>query len=94
MGVSFRFRHKEFNQLVKRVGIGYERMARDILRRYDVVITSMTLRLYCGAEKRKVNTPHIDKLAILSRYFTEKLNEPVKIDDFFELDDTPHKRYE
>ena len=94
MGIQINLKKEKFQELVAKTGLSFSKIEREILRRYDVEISAMTLRIYCGRTKHKTYSPHIEKLAILATYFSETLNTKVEINDFFELEFTPHKRYE
>lgn len=85
MSVQFQFDNKKFLSLVKRTGLNYSEIERDLLKRYDVLITSVTIQIYSGLSSQKIRSPQVDKLAVLAQYFTDVLGDQVRVDDFYDL---------
>lgn len=93
MAISVKLKKDTFLKLVKDTGLTLSQIEREILRWYDVEISAMTLRIYCGRSKHKTQSPHIEKLEILAKYFSDKLGQDFRIQDFYELEVTPFEPY-
>jgi len=80
------FNSENLRKLIEQTNLTPSQIERDILKVFEEFLSNQTIRCYISIKSNKIANPTADKLELLSKYLTYKLNRAVPIDAFFDID--------